>query len=497
MSRKFFKNAVYLTIVEFLLKLKGFVFIPLMSRSFGATNYGMWCQVGVLVAMLTPILMLGTDFAILRYLPGQSLNEQKKYYSAWCYFLIAMACVVYALLLSFRTQIAVVFFGRITGYVFFIPLAGAMLCANMAVGVLRNRYRIDNDAKMYGAIAVFQAFLELSALIIAFLRKATLYQLIIYILIADFIIILWTASSIMRKYGWGKPDFSVIGKLLKYGLPCIPAGYAIWGLNSMDRLFLVKYSDMTAVGIYGMAYGLGYMLLQMTVSPIWNMYPNMAAELYNTGKHDELQKLFERSIKVILLLTLPSIAGIYVLGERVLLIFATKDFIAGAHIISIITTSYLFLMLATYYEVALGLIHKQYLSTVSISIACGVNLVLNILLIPRYGIFGAAIATFLAFFSQLVLSFLFAVKLTDIKTEFGYPAMVAVVSVLMGTLLYLLNMAMPSGGIVPFIVLILSGAVIYFALLFIFRLIDMKIFKSTVNFFLTLLHNKDAGMSKI
>ena len=75
MSRLFFRNAAFLTMVEIILKLKGFIFIPLLTRYFGTINYGVWSQVGIVVSTVTPLLILGTDSAIFKYLLEYSFNN--------------------------------------------------------------------------------------------------------------------------------------------------------------------------------------------------------------------------------------------------------------------------------------------------------------------------------------------------------------------------------------------------------------------------------------
>lgn len=470
--------------VEFIIKLKGLVFIPLLSRYFGALNYGVWSQFNTLIATVSPLIILGTDSAVMRYLPGDSREEQKRYYSAWCCFLLGVTALVAFFLVVYRRNVLLLFFGNKEKYASFMLLAVISLYVTLMLNLLRNWYRIVNNAKSYGIFAIIQAACDIAILLVILFFKKGVYEFILYSLILQLIMILFICWLIMKAYGWEKPDFNIIPKLLKYGLPLLPASYATWGLNSMDRLFLVKYSTISEIGIYGLAYGLGYMAIQMIINPIWSMYANTAAELYNQKKTEDLQKLFDRSINLILFLTLPAMAIIAVLSRHLVLVLATAEFLSGAQLIVIITSAYLFLMLASYYEISLGLVHKQYLATVSVFIACLINLACNMLLIPRYGIKGAAVATAVGFLSQLVFSFIFANKFMPLKNNFVFSAKILLVSILLGVVMHFLLHFFPNTGILPLLLLACAGILIYIILLFLFKIVSKERIMSTINFIL-------------
>jgi len=471
MNHRFFKNAGFLAIIEMVLKVRAFIVLPLLTHHFGTIDFGVWSQVGVLVAALSPVLILGTDAAAMRYLPGCTLEEKKSKFLAWLLFLGILSSSLCLVLFWLRGTLATAFWGSTGEYESFVPLAAALLFITVLLNSVKNWYRICNDAKSYGLATVCQSLLELSALVIMLLRNEGVYELVSYTIAADFAAIIWLLARITQGYGWGTPDFKVILPFLRFGLPLIPAGYAMWGLNWIDRMFLVKYSTLSEIGIYSLVYGLGYAIIQLFVNPIWSMYANTASELYSHKKYDDLQKLFDQSIGLILLLTLPSIVGLVVLGERLLMILAPPEFLPGAPLMAIITVGYLFHMLGSYFDITLGLAHRQHLSTFSILIAFGVNFILNMLLIPHYSILGAAIATSMAFFVQFLASLWWAKKYLNLKANLWYPAKIMFASLAMGAVVYGLSYATESRGVAALLSLTLFGVLVYGAALVIFRVV--------------------------
>ena len=472
MIRRFFKNAGILIILELILKLKGLIIIPLLTRHFGTLDYGAWSQVLVLVNTVSPLIILGTDSGFIRHTSGKSLEEQKSSLSAWILFLLGTAVVVCVLLIGLRGGIARAFFND-TSYTLFIPLACASMCFTMLLNCTKNWFKIHNNAKMYSKIFIYQALLNLAAVIVTLVGEKGVYELVVYTIVADSIVVLWFFVVIWHNYGWGSPDFSVLKPFLKFGLPLVPSGYAMWGLNSMDRIFLVHYGTLSDIGVYSLSYTLGYLIIQIFVNPVWTMYPNNAAELYNQGKTDELQMLFSYSMKIILVLCLPALVGLFVLGEPIISFFATEEFLAGAPLMAIITLGYLFLMLGSYYDTSVGLVFKQYYSTLSLGLACGVNLVLNLLLIPRYLILGAAVATCLSFLFHLAFIYWMARRHLWLKLGVLFPLKITGISLVLGVFLYMVKERMNDFGIVSLALLIFAGMVVYGILLFVFRVVTL------------------------
>ncbi len=405
MIKQFFRNASVLSITEIVLKAKGLILIPLLTHYFGALNYGLWSQVTVIVSTLTPLIFLGTDNAVILFLPGMEQEKQKKVYSSWVIFIFSITLLFSAIIWIFSSFTSEVFFGKGTNYSEYIIISIFSLLITTLLNVFRNWFRLHNNVKTYALISIFQAVINIAAVVVVLVFKLNVIRFIQVTLAGEGLMIFWLFFRIWAKFGWSSPDFSMLSSMVRFGLPLVPAGYAMWGLNSLDRIFLAQYSTLSEIGIYSTIYSLGYMIIQLFVNPIWTLFPNTAAELFNQGKKIDLQRLFDFSTGVLLVICLPSFAGLYLLGVPVLTLLTPSEFIKAAPIISIVSVGYFFLMISAYYETSLGLKRKQYLSTLSVFLAFVTNIGLNFLLIPRYSIFGAGVATTLSFMVQFICSF--------------------------------------------------------------------------------------------
>lgn len=476
MLRKYIKNAGVLTATELLLRLKGFILLPLLTRRLGTVDYGIWAQLLILVSAILPLIMLSTDSSFLRFAGGKPEKEQARTYSAWFIFLLVYSLLWMTGLCAFGGRISRVFFAKTEGLNVYIQIAALQMLLSVLILTQRNWMRLKYDAKGLSALAIFQNALTFIALFVVLVRSRDILLLLIYSLAADTVVFLVFLVRMARTGAFSRPNFSVIRPMIKFGLPLLPCAYSMWCLNWLDRMFLSKYGTMGDIGVYSLVYSLGYLVIQTVVSPIWVMYPSSATELYENGKPLELQRLFETSAGLVWAITIPAAVGLSVIGTKVLMMISTKDFARGGPLMGLITAGYLCMVMASYFETSLGLKHKQALGTVSLIIACLTNLVLNIILIPKFLIVGAALATALAFLVQLFCSYLFSLRYDCVRVRFGFPLKVLFAALVMGIAVYQASLNLRGSFAAQVVELTLLGIVVYALVLFLLKPVEENIF---------------------
>ena len=471
MIRAFFRNASVLAAAEVLARLKGLVILPLLTHRFHAVGYGVWAQVGVLVALFAPLITLGTDAGVVRYLSGSDAEDRKQSFAGWVVMIGVAALVVCVLIALLRHPLAQLAFGQGGSYARYIPLAAASILTTIFLNFSRTWLRLENSAVGLSCITLAQAALSTLALLVMFLLGQGLYQLILYSVVADAFLGTVMLAWVVRKAGVARPDFALLPRLIRYGAVLLPAGYAIWALNWADRVFLVHWTDLRAVGLYSLAYSLGYLVIQTVVNPIWTMFPNVAASLWNQGNRAEVQRLFESTAGAMLFVFLPVFAGGAVLGDGVLRLLAPPEFADAGPVLPLVLGGYLCFMLAAFYEVTFGLVDRQALGLLTVTVASLFNIAQNLALIPPYSYIGAAIATLAAFVLQLVVAVALGSRLRTLRTPIRQPALMVVASASMAFVLAPLHGVFVGHGGVRLLLGIAFGGVVYAVLCRLLRVI--------------------------
>jgi O-antigen/teichoic acid export membrane protein len=455
----FWKNASIMAIAETFLKLKALIMMPFITKYLGAMNYGIWSQVMVMGSLLTPLVFWGMDNSLIRYLPGISYDKQRQDFTGWLMFGIGVGMILLSIVYVFRDPFSQLFFGNASEYSLFVVMAGLNIVTTSVMTGIRNWFRVQNNAWVLVILTIAQNLLQMVVLIAVLINHSDIYALVLWSLILDGALIFISMVYMLAAKILVKPSFGWLKVYFRYGIALLPSGYAIWVLNSLDRVFLAQYHTLVDIGVYSICFTIGYTLIQVIVNPIWSLFPSKAAELYNQHKIDELAQIFNQSIKFICWIIFPSIFGLIVIGEPLLQLLTTGEFAAGYLVISIILLGYFCLMLSAYFETILALKNKPYLSTIFIVVACSLNVLLNYALIPPFSYLGAAVATTLSFGTQLTLSIIFARKEKLILLEYGPIIKILFASLIMFMLSALLKSSLAFMNPMSLILVIVTLAI--------------------------------------
>jgi len=435
MIRRYFKDAGFTGVAEILIRCKGLVIMPLLTYHLGAVNYGVWSQVLVLVGILGPFVTLATETGFMRHAAGKSDEVQKQYFTAWLLYILVNASLVTGSLALLRSYAAEVFFDDAKRFSPFILLAAATLYLTVILNIARYWFLVRHRPRMYTLISVMQSVFGVVAVVVTLLRSDGVYELIIYTLVGDLLLVIPLFLMIAFRDEFGRPDINIIWPIIRFSIPLVPAGIAVWALNMVDRLFLVHFATLADIGIYSLAYTIGYTIIPILARPLWMMYPSLATAAFNEGRMDDLQRIFDYSAGTVLILTLPATVGLFVLGTPIVSVLSPPEFAAAAPVIGLVALGYVLMTMASYLEVHMGFLYRQHFFTISVIVSVMVNILLNYLLIPKYGILGAAIATTISFATQFVISYIVSLSLKIVRINYTFVIKVITASIIMGAVL--------------------------------------------------------------
>ena len=180
-------------------------------------------------------------------------------------------------------------------------------------------------------------------------------------------------------------------QLLKQASPLMFSGLMVYLLNWTDVLMLGMTVSEEDVGIYNIAYKVGSAGFLVIVSVNTIIMPRMA-ELYGKGDLPGLKKLIHNSTRLIALLSVPIVMSLIVLSPFILSFFGDEA-IKGAPTLIIIALGILFSAVCGNTDQILNMTGNEKIFRNITFVSVFLNVVLNIALIPFYGINGAALAS--------------------------------------------------------------------------------------------------------
>jgi O-antigen/teichoic acid export membrane protein len=216
------------------------------------------------------------------------------------------------------------------------------------------------------------------------------------------------------------PSFSKqkLMEMLAFGLPKVPGGLSFLVLSASDRYFLEHYSTATALGLYSVGYRLASLIGDFAIQPFMQTWPTMYFPLCKDSA-DEGKEVLGRFLTYFLVVVGFMGLGICVFVEPLLRVMADPKFHDAVRVVPLIVLALTFSGLYRVITVGVNIKKKNIWLPIMVGGAAIVNIGFNFLLIPRWGMMGAAWATVIAYAAMVVASYFVDEHYFPIRYEWG------------------------------------------------------------------------------
>jgi O-antigen/teichoic acid export membrane protein len=285
------------------------------------------------------------------------------------------------------------FFGSVD-YILYFRLVFVTLFLNVGMAMAFSVLRLREQSKRYAIFAVVQflATAGLNILFVAVMHRGVL-GILEGALIAAFLLYSILLRDIIKN---AKISFSIteLKEMLSFGLPLVPAGLGIWIMTMADRYFLQFLSTSQELGLYSLGYKFGMVVQGLIVGPImlaWGPF------LWSVAKEKNAKEIYSSVLTYFVVVGMAVALVLSVLSKEVLQVMAAPAFYAAYRVIPLIAVSYVLYGCCYILSPGINLERKTKYFAVIVVVGSVVNLGLNYLLIPDYGMMGAAVATVIAY----------------------------------------------------------------------------------------------------
>ncbi len=236
-------------------------------------------------------------------------------------------------------------------------------------------------------------------------------------------------------------DLSIMQELLRYGLPLIAIFALSFIISSSDRFIIGWLLDTEAVGSYSAGYDITSQMLGI-IMVIINLaaYPLVVRALEKEGESAAREQLSKNFI-LLLAVSVPATVGLSILALPVASLFLGEAFRDSAISLMpwIAVATLLSGLKAYYFDLSFQLGKKTLTQIWSVAIAAVVNIILNVLWIPKYGVLGAAYATVAAYMVALFVSILLGKKAFDMPVPIVDSLKIVLATLVMGGAMYVIS----------------------------------------------------------
>ncbi len=378
--------------------LLGYLVVLVISKQFGAEGIGIYSLTLAVITFLAMLSTMGMDMSILRYV-GQfnQENHHQKLKLLYKYVLeitVPVSITLSAVLFLLSDYIALHIFQNST-YCDALKIASFIIpffaITNVNVEYIRGLKNLKISEFLRSVHRPIVNLLFLFILSIYFSNTTLpLYSLFIAIVFTCLVSLYFIYKKLTTITLKTNGDFSKT-ELIETSFPMLITSLSTFFMGNIALVFLQIYSTTDQVGIFSVALKIS-MLISLVLMVVNTISAPKFSELFWAKEYHSLQQVIHQSTKIIFFSSL-LIAAVAVLFNTAILSLFGKEFIAGS-------VALLLLILGQLINAATGSVgiflnmtgHQKILRNIVV-ISMLVSIALNYLLIPLYGINGAAFAS--------------------------------------------------------------------------------------------------------
>lgn len=462
-------------ITNILISISSIILLPVLTKILSVEEYGIWVQITVTVNLIPAISTFGLSEAMLRFL---SPLKDKKIIAARVYSIIILSIlsslIVTVLIYLFSPWISLYLFNGESDVLNYFALTIFFACLNY---ILLNYFRTFNMIKLYSIFNLILTYLTIVLVAYFIFSGMGITGAVFGLLITYILIFLVMLLIVLYQNGIVRPSFIDLVEYLLFGLPTIPGNLSYWAVNSSDRYIISFILGASFVGYYSPGYALGS-LLSVMYAPLSFLLPSILPKYYDKNDNYEVKKYVSYSMKYYLLISIPTLFGISILSYNILVILTTPEIATQGYLITPIIALG-FLLLGIYVITSQVLLLKKKTKIIGFLwiLSSLINIFLNFILIPYFGIAAAATITTLCFVIPLIFCLKEASNFLVLKYQSIAKFIIA--SVIVSVPIYIIN----PKGIFEILIIVIFAAIFYLLML-----LALKVFKKKeIDFLLTLL----------
>lgn len=226
---------------------------------------------------------------------------------------------------------------------------------------------------------------------------------------------------------------------------------------SMDTLVLGAFVAPNLIAYYEIAWNLASLLAIFGVAIAETMFPEMS-RLTSGGDEEQVRGLVEDALAFGGLFLVPGLFGSYLIGARVLRIYESA-YTQAATILVVLVAARLVYAYQSQLSTALNGIDRPDLAFRVNGLFFGVNIVLNVLLVWRFGWIGAAVATAISTAAALALGYRYLDALIGVRVPVRELARQWIAAAAMAVVVYMAQQVLPTGLPATLVLVGIGGAV--------------------------------------
>jgi len=488
-TRRAVKGAATVFIISILAGFFGYLVRVLFARNLTVEEFGLFYAVLTLVGLIATFKDLGLGQALVKYIPGFLVKKRKDLVKnsimTVALLQFVFATLIVSILFLCSNWLAINYFHSITASLIIKLLAIGYLLA-IFIDIISYSFQgfqnmlycsLTGLARMLAILVIAFIVLKLDGGLLAPSLAYMLYPIVLFLIFYPILV-----KKVFPQFCRIKTIFDrkLTKKLFKFGLPVVIGFAGMIVLGHTDIIMLTYFSGLKQVGLYNVALPTAKILTYFSAA-IGTIFFPMFAELWAKKDKKRLRYGIENIYKYLLILIIPFALIMFSFPTIIIRLLFGSAYIKASLALQILSIGIILFSLAMLNFNIINGLGRPKINTKIVYIAALFNLIFNFILIPKYGIIGAATTTFVSYGIMFSLSTRWIKRYIKAKLpllDFGKILIAGLVFV--GIISWLKRVLLLNVW-VEAVICVAAASIIYLGLIKLLKLIDLQKIKSTFN----------------
>ena len=489
-TKKAIKGFSIVFFISIISAFVGYLIRIVLARNLSVAEYGLFFSVFTMISFLAIFNNLGVPEALVKFV--SEFLVKKKFNQIKSLIIISFLAQV---LTGFILAIVLFFLSNFLAKTYFkTQLAVPVILWFILIlflynlrTLVKNIYQAFQRMVTYALMYLIENILILVIILFFLIFRKGIFIAIYSHILAYVIILIFFTAGLFKVFNFLEHKFIVKKKdvkgLFKFGLSIMFKGLGAVIILYTDTLILTYFRSLEEVGIYNVVVPTVMMLMFFTNSIAAVIFP-MVSELWTRKKKDYLVKGLEMLEKYSFVIIMPTAIILFAFSRIILSLMFGQAYASGSTAMQVLLIGIIFLSIYSIYQAAMAGIGKPEIPTKVYLQGALLNFLLNLLVIPKLGMIGAAITSLIAYFYIFIRSVFNLRRLIKVSMPWLSWLKIFISGLVMLGLILIITYKLYLNIYVEAILACLIGGLVYLGLIIIFRIISIDEVKNFLKLFL-------------
>ncbi|MFL0246144.1 lipopolysaccharide biosynthesis protein [Candidatus Clostridium stratigraminis] len=412
-DNRFARLGILYAIGQVVSKGISFVLLPIYIKQLGMIGFGQLSLVDAVLDFIASFTILGIYSGYIRFYRDYNEEQRLSLKNTALSFALLISMLNIILSLTLGKYVSSFIFNFNNSYYILLLVVARSIISQLVI-LLMCDYGLNFKARINVTLNLVNLLLNLvfTFALVVYKKRGIIGIYEGYIL-SNLIMFIYLMKVKDSKFKF-EVDKDMLRNMLKFSVGLIPSCIAATILTLSDRYFLKGFRDITATGIYSVGYKFGMLIEPLFVSPFKQIFTPYKFSIWkDKDSQDKFNSFYFKYHFIGCFIAL----AICIYSKTMIMLLSSKDSIIAYKVVPLIVMAYFFYGKASFYSMGIQIKNKTYYDGFIMLSAGAINLILNLILIPKLGMYGAAVSTTISYLVMNCIYVRFSLPLYYIKFE--------------------------------------------------------------------------------